>query len=208
MTREDYRNRVIGKLANLSTNLNTVITTSEINSAFLDALRNLPYKGVYKEEKWYKTLSTSQKEYSLEGEFLKVEKVEFDLGTGSDREEWEKQQGWEEFAGSLHLATYPTSAHTVRVWVKKKFTEIEDDDTTVDVPDDKGEVLVLGIVRRLLDNIIHYMIDANNYDSVAKPTGVTLPQVKNWRDEIRVEEERIIKSFQTTPRPRFMDLVN
>lgn len=206
MLRSDYRDRIKNKLATLSTSLPDVFPDSEIDTAFLDALRNLPYKGVYLEEKWQRTLTTTDKEYALPAGTLKAEKVEFNIGT-TDKPQWEKQTGWEEFAGSIHLDVYPSTTWTMRIWLKKKFTEIDDDSTTVDVPDDKAEVVVLASVRRLLENLIHYMIDSKNYDSVAKPSGATIPQAKGWRDELRVEEERIIKSFKTTPRPRFIDLV-
>lgn len=207
MTRADYRTRIKNKLANLSRSLPTIFPDSEINSAYLDALRSLPFKGVYKEEKWTRTLELNQKEYQVQSGTLKIEKVEFDMGAGGV-ENFVKQEGWEEFGGALHLAYLPSGTFTMRVWAKMKFAEVQDDVTALDIPDDKGEVLVLAAVRRLLENLIHYMIDSANYDSIVKPSGATLPQVKGWRDELRVEEERIVKSFRTTPRPRFMNLVS
>ena len=207
MDREDYRDRIKNKLAELTVNLPGIFPDSEINSAFLDTIRGLPYKGVYNETKWYKTLSVNVSEYALESEHYKVEKVEVNEGT-ADLPRWTEVKGYEVFANTLHLATLPSLANTIRVWVKTKFTEITDDSTTVDVPDDKSEAVIYGSVRRLLENLIHYIIDSKNYDSILKPDGLSLPQIKAWRDEIRAEEERIVKSFQTKPRPRDMDLVN
>ncbi len=206
MLRSDYRDLVIGKLANLSTNLPDIFSAEEMNSAFLSGLRSLPYKGLYLEQKWYKTLEVNVKEYGIPSTMVKVEKVQINQGT-SDVENWCDERGWETFANVIHLARTPSSAQTMRLWGKFAFTEVTDDDTAVDLPDAKSEVLVMAMVRRLLDNLISYMIDSTNYDSMVKPSGATLPQVKGWRDEVRLEEERMIKSMQKNPRVREMNLV-
>ncbi len=205
MTRKELRTRITNKLAKLSVNLPDIFPASEVNDAFLDALRGLPYKGVYREEKWTKTLKVDEKEYALPTDHLKVERVEVNYGS-STKEDYQRQQGWEEFGGELHLASSPSEARTMRVWSKKKFLEITDDTTALDVPDDKTEAVLLGAIRRLLSNLINYMIDSKNYDSIVKPSGATLPQVKSWRDEVRLEEERTIREFRTKPRPREMNL--
>lgn len=205
MKRSDYRDIVKNKLAELTTNLPNILPNSEINAAFLATIRGLPYKGVYKEEFWYRTLETNVREYGWESGTVKPEKVEVDQGNSS-LPDYAPITGYELFANTIILPFYPTQARTMRVWAKMKFTEIDDDDTDVDVPDDKSEVVVYGMLRRLLENVINYALDAKNFDAILKPDGVTLPQLKGWRDEMRAEEERIIKSFQRKPVPRQMNM--
>lgn len=206
MKRSDYRDAVKNKLAELATNLPDIFPDSEINAAFVDTIRGLPWKGVYKEEFWFRTLSTTSKEYGYQTGTIEIERVEVNEGT-SDREDYVKVEGYELFANTIILPSYPSSARTMRVRAKMKFTEITDDDTDVDVPDEKAEAVKYGMVRRLLENLIHYVIDSKNYDSILKPDGLSLPQLKGWRDEIRAEEERTIKSFKTKQKPREMNLI-
>ena len=170
-------------------------------------LRSLPRKGVYLEQLWEEDTVVDQQDYSLPSGTYKVEKLEMNYGTSSNTD-WQEILGYNQFAAALWLPFKPDSVKTMRIWIRKTFTVPTDDVTAMDYPDEKREVLALGVALRGYRQLIGYMVDQKNYDSIIKPDGITLNAVRGWVRELTVDYNSALNSFRTIPQPKFMDLVN
>lgn len=208
MTREDYRTLVKSKIANLSTNLSDIFSDEEINNAFLHTLQSLPYKNLPKEKKSTTTLVLNKSEYSVPSGAMQIVKIERNDGSTAIPN-WIELKGWKVFAREIHLRSLPSTTNTIRTWYLKRWGEPADDNDTIDSElDSKQEVIVTGIVKRLMETLMNYLIDASNYDSTIKPTGATLPQVRQWYEQMRLTEETLINSFKTTRQPDKINMVD
>ncbi len=183
-----------------------LFSDNQINQAISDTLRELPKKGVYLEDTYTTTTIINQLSYTLPTNTFKVEKLEINNGTAT-QPDWDPMAGWDQYNNALYLRTLPYTADTIRVHIRKKFTDLTGDSTTTDVPSDILEVLYSGIVYRCYTMLIGYLVDAKNWDSIAKPDGISLNQVANWTGMAKKRYDELINTHKRFPRPRDINLV-
>lgn len=203
MTRSDIRTLVRDYLNEATADLWTDAT---LNRLINEEIRSLPKKNIYLEEIHTASTVVDQYDYTLPSGTVKVELVERNVGTTS-KPDWQEVKGWDNYAGALYLRSRPTTVWTMRIHIKKKFSELSDDVTAIDIPDDKAEVVVWGTVVRAYKALMGYFVDAKNWDSVAKPDGIGMPQVQNWLIMAKTEYKEVVNLYRTVPRPREINLV-
>lgn len=169
-------------------------------------IRSLPRKNIYLEEIHTTSTVADQIDYVLPTGTIEVEKVERDWGT-STRHDYQEILGWDEYGGALYLPERPSVVWTMRIHVKKQFTDLTAGGTTSDVPDDKIEVVVWGVCVRAYRQLMGYFTDAANWDSIAKPDGLSMNQIQGWYRDARQEYKELVQTYRITPRPRDIDLV-
>lgn len=169
-------------------------------------VRSLPKKNIYLEEIHTTTTVQDQIDYVLPTSTNKVEMVETDLGSGN-LTDWQELKGWDNYGGAIYLPYRPSAGWTLRLHIKKGFTDLTTDGTTTDVPDDKVEVVVWGTCCRAYRQLMGYFVDARNWDSVGKPDGISMNQVRQWYDDARREYKDLIQIYRSVPRNRDINLV-
>ena len=179
----------------------------KINQAITDTLRELPRKNIYLEQIHTTTRVKDQIDYTLPAGTLKVEKVEINLGT-STKEDWDEVKGWDLYGDALYLRSRPSDTYTMRIHIRTKFTNLTDDTTDTDVPNEKLELVYAGASYRCYKMLMGYFVDAKNWDSIAKPDGVSMNMVMNWLKMAKKDYEELIQTFKTYPRPREINLVD
>lgn len=182
-------------------------TDTQLQRLLTEEMNSLPRKGVYLEEVWATDLEVNKLDYSLPPNTIKAEKVEVNVGSSSVPD-WKELKGYDFYAGALYLASTPTIAYPMQVYIRKGFTPLTDDLTATDVPDPELEVVVAGTAKRALKMVLAYFANAKNWDTVAKPDGVSLNQINSMYATIKGEYEDILKTYRKYPRPRDIDLVN
>lgn len=184
-----------------------VFTDTQLQRFFLEELRALPSKGVYKEEIWSTTLVVNQQSYTLPTGVVKLEKFERNDGTSS-YPAWNPLGGYDVYNNALYLDWLPGTADSVRGLLRMKFTDVNDDTTALEIADDKSEILVWGIVVRCYKAIIGYKNNSKSWDSVTKPGDISLSSLQNWLRDAKQEQKDLIKQYATVSRPRSIDLVS
>ena len=184
-----------------------LFSDDRINQAITDTLRELPRKNIYLEQLHTAARVVDQIDYTLPAGTLEVEKVEINLGT-STKPDWDEVKGWDLYGDALYLRSRPSDTYTMRVHIRKKFTDLTDDITDTDVPDEKLELIYAGSAYRCYKMLMGYFVDAKNWDSIAKPDGVSMNQVMNWLRMAREDYKELIQTFKTYPRPREINLVD
>lgn len=206
-TRSDVRTRTRDYLHESTA---SIWSDAQLNRYYLEELRSLPAKNVYLEELWEASLSSGT-DYSdgitLPTGTYKVESVERNDGTSSNPA-WNELKGVDNYGGAIHLPYDPTSDETIRVKIKKNFTEVEDDVTSLDIPDNKTEILVWGMVVRAYKQLIGFYRNSVSWDSVTKPGEVGLSSIQAWLRDAKSEYEDLLKQYKTNPRPRDINLTS
>lgn len=200
--RTEVRRRLYESSADLWAN-------ADIDAFIRDEVRNLPFRNVYKEEIWEVDTVVNQEDYTLPSGTRKIEKVQFNEGTASDPD-WDDQTGWDIFGGALYLTPKPSSIKSMRVFLRKEFTDpsTQVDGDTIDVPNDKLEIVFVGATLRAYQTLMGYFVDLKNWDYNAKPDGITMNHVQGWIREVKLEYLELIKQLKTVPRPRFINLTD
>jgi len=206
MIKSDFRTLVRYKLDESTADL---WADTELDAFADEELRTLPAKNVYKEEIWDSKTVENITEYPLPSGTIKVEKVQINYSS-SVIPEYQDQNGCDTFANVLYLPQKPTAVTDLRIWIKKSFTPLASltDDQTLDIPDAKIEVLVLGTVLRAYSKLMGYFVDLKNWDYNAKPDGISMQQVQAWIRDCKEEYTKILNAVRFTPKPRFIDLIN
>jgi len=202
-TRSDIRTRVRDYIYE---SVADIITDTQLNTLFLEELRSLPAKGIYLEELWTTSTVENQEDYTLPTGSFKAELVERNEGT-TTAPRWVPIVGVDNYAGAIYLPYLPSTTESIRIKVKKKFTEVTDDSTALDLPDDKTEVLVWGIVVKAYKILIGYYRNDKSWDSVTKPGDVGLSSLQAWLRDAKSEYKDLIKMHASISRPRDIDLV-
>lgn len=179
----------------------------QLNRYFLEELRSLPRKGIYLEQLWTTTTIANQQDYTLPTGTYKVESTERNDGS-STYPDYNPISGVDNYAGAIYLPYMPSDGEQIRIKIKKKFTEIADDVTALDVPDDKTEVLVWGIVVRAYKQLVSYYRSNKAWDSVTKPGGVDMYAIQQYLRDAIQEYKDLVKEYATSPRPRDIDLAS
>jgi hypothetical protein len=184
-----------------------IFTDAQLQRFFLEELRALPSKGVYKEEVWTTTLVVNQQSYTLPSGVVKLEKFERNDGT-STYPAWNSLGAYDVYGETLYLDWLPGKADSVRGLLRMKFADVTDDTTALEIADDKSEILVWGIVVRCYKAIIGYKNNSKSWDSVTKPGDVSLSALQSWIRDAKEEQKELIKQYSTVARPRNIDLVS
>lgn len=202
--RSDIRTRARNYLYEATADL---FTDARVNQGISDTFAELPRKGVYLEEIHTTARVVDQLDYSLPSGALKIEKVDVNLGT-SAKPDWDEIKGWDNYAGALWLRQRPTDTYDMRIHIRKKFTDLTDDTTATDVPSDQLELVAVGATIKCYQMLIGYLVHAKNWDSVAKPDGIGLPQVQAWIRDLREIYHKMINDQRRFPRPREINMVD
>jgi len=182
-------------------------TDVKIQRFFLEELRSLPSKGIYLKSKYPTTFTKDVLTYALPAGTSELEGIERNYGTVASLY-WDDFKGYEDYGGSIYLDISPSDTYSVRLLLQKAFTEVTDDSTPLDIPDDKSEVLVWGIVVRCYKALIGYLKGNLSWDSVTAPRNVTISSVQAWLRDAQQEQKNLIQQYRTQSKPREIDLVS
>ncbi len=186
-----------------------IYSDAQLNRYATEEILSLPSKDIYLEEMWSTTLSSIE-DYSsgieLPDNTFKLEDLEKDEGNSSFHY-WVPIKGWYVYAGALFLP-YTPGNEDIRGKLKKYFTSPSDDITALDVPDDKTEIVVWGIVIRAYKQLIGYLSKSKNWDAISKPDGISIGSVQMWLRDARTDYKELVQLFATSPLPRDIDLTN
>lgn len=185
----------------------SLFTDVKLRRFLAQEIRSLPRKGIYLEELHTTTTEVDRLDYPIPTGTNKIEKLERNWGTAS-QPDWVEIKGWDTYAGSIYLPERPTDTFTMRAHIQKGFTVLTDDVTASDIPDDKMEVVIWGVVVRAYRAIMGYLRDAKNWDAIAKPSGIQMAQINQWLRDAREIYNDLVRQYKTLPRPRDIDLVN
>jgi len=202
MTRSDLRTSIRDYLYESTADL---WLDAQLNRWIDQEMRAMPRKGVYSEEIYSTTQVVDQLDYALPTGTYKTELVEINTGT-TDKPYWIEAKGWDNYGGALWFKSRPTYAYPMRVHVRKSFTILTDDVTATDVPDPETEVLIFGVAKRAYKAILGYFVDSRNWDTIAKPDGVSLNQISNLYQQSKLDYDDSIKTYRKYPRPRDIDM--
>jgi len=209
MTLLEIRNLVRRKLYELDavgTPAADLFTDTHIDANINAELRILPSKNVYNEEIHTTPQVVDQLDYQLPSGTKKVELVEKNMGTTTDPD-WKEIKGWDNYGGAIYLPQKPKDTKNLRIHIKKTFTELATAAQECELDDDKTDLLVLGVALKCYQDLMGYFVDAKNWDSTAKPDGITMRDVRAWYNDLKVEYIDLLRTIRTSPRPRFIDLV-
>lgn len=183
-----------------------ILTDLQLQRAIKREIRSLPRKGIYLEELWTTSTVQDQFDYTFPSGTLKIEQVEINIGSSSVPS-WEELKGWRMYAGALYLGERPSQAWTMRVHIRKAFSDLTDDTTSSDVPDEKMEVVIQGVLCRAYKMILGYLKDAKNWDAIAKPDGISLRQILEVYQEAKKDYRDMLNNYRSFPVTRDIDLV-
>lgn len=181
-------------------------TEDQLNRYVTEELRSLPSKDIYLEEQWTTTTVANQQEYTLPTGTVKVESVEKNEGS-STYPNWIPLSGVDNYAGAITLPFLPSEGDQIRIKIKKAFDDVSDDTTALTLPDDKTEILVWGVVIRAYRQYIGYLRNSQSWDTVTKPGDHDISVIQGWLRDAKEQYNDLIKNYQTTPKPRDIDLV-
>lgn len=183
-------------------------TDADIYDYADEEISSLFAKNVYKEELYTSSTVVNQVDYQLPTNTYKVDRVEFDYGTGSNTD-WAEQAGWDVYGNTLYLGSKPTQVLSMRLHLRMPYTTVTAlaSGDTIDIPDSRVEVVVLGAVLRAYQSLMGYFVDLKNWDYNAKPDGISMQDVRLWLRDIKQDYLDILKALRKVPLPRFMDLV-
>lgn len=203
-TRLDIRTRVRDYL---DESVADIWSDDQLNRYYLEELRSLPRKGVYLEKVYTDTTTANTRDYTLPTGTIKVELVERNDGSTSNPF-WTELPGADTYNGVLTLPYSPGEGDEIRIHVKLSFTEITDDTTNLDVPDDKSEVLVWGTVVRAYKQLVGYYRNSKSWDSVTRPGDVSLSAVQAWLRDAKSEYQDLLRIYKFVSKPRDIDLTS
>lgn len=200
--RSDLRTRIRDDIYESAADL---ITDAQLNRYIAAEINSLPSKQIFLKKMYTTTTVVDQYDYALPTGTVEVEKVERNDGTTTGPV-WTVINGCQVYDSALHLPYRPGTADTIRVHIQKTFTNPDDDATTLDIPDDKLEVVVQGCVVRAYRSLVSYLRQSISWDSVTAPRGVTLNSVQQWYREAKEDYKELVKQYQDTPLARDIDL--
>lgn len=203
MTRADIRTRVRDAVYEDSADL---LSDAKLNRMFEDELRFLPTERVFKQEIWERTTEQNIKEYTLPSGSVQVEKVFITHGTTAPIS-WSEVNGFKEYAGAVILPFYPSGTETLRIEVLKKFTIVSNVNDTLDIDDEKTDVLVKGITIRAYNSIIGYYAHSKNHNAVTSPNGVSMRTIEEHVSQLRTEYRGLLDKYAVPVQAQDINLV-
>lgn len=203
--RSDIRTRVRDYLHE---SVADIFADAQLNRYISEELLSLPSKEVYAEGVETDTLELNVTTYPIPSGVQKIEKIERDESTGSAISSWVPLRGWDTYGGNIYLDWLPSKADNIRMFCKKAFTVPSGDVVALDIPDDKSEVLVWGVVVRAYKQLIGYLRNSVAWDTVTKPGDLSIPSITGWLRDARKDYNDLIKQYRTEPRPREIDMVS
>lgn len=182
-----------------------LITDAQLNRYISAEISSLPSKQIFLKKLYTTTTVVDQYDYALPTGTVEVEKVERNDGT-SDSPVWTTINGCEVYDDAIHLPYRPGTTDTIRIHIQKAFANPSDDSTTLDIPDDKLEVVVQGCVVRCYRSLIGYFRQNKAWDSVTAPRSVTLGTLQQWYREAKEDYKELVGQYKDTPLARDIDL--
>lgn len=187
-----------------------IFTDAQLQRYYNEEIRSLPSKAIYKEG--LHTFSTSPtqadpKAYTLTTGVFKVERVERNDGNTTTAQ-WNEINGCDNYNGILYLPYTPGIVESMRYFSQDYFAVVTDDNTAIDVPDDKSEIVVWGMVIRGYKQAIGYLRNSRSWDSVTKPGDLSIPVLQNWLRDAEKYYKELIQQYATSPRVRSISLVD
>ncbi len=204
MLRSDIRTRARDYLYETTAD---IWSDDRLDRCWEEEVRSLPSKSVYLEYIWEFDSVVDDQDYDFLTGIVKVEKLERNDGTTS-KPDWVKINGWDSYNNILYLPSRPTQADSYRAFTKKKFTVTANDTVAIDVPDEKTELVVWGMVIRAYKMLIGYLRGSQSWDSATKPGDLSIPVIQNWLRDAKEEYKDLLRQYATSPRPRDIDLVS
>ena len=176
-----------------------------------EEILSLPSKDIFLEQLWQTTL-VSTTDYStgisLPTGTFKLEELKQTSDTSiTVNTVWEDLRGYDFYANALFLNFTPSDI-TLRGKISKSFTPPTDDVTAMDVPDEKCEIVVWGVVIRAYRQLIGYLTRSKNWDAISKPDGININSVRGWLQDARQDYKELVQVYATSTRPRDIDLVS
>ena len=187
-----------------------------ISGSFVDAtiqrflseeLLSLPSKNIYKEEIWSIALSENVQDYTLPTGTFKLETIERNDGTITSTN-WNEIGGWDTYGNAVHFDFLPYTSLGIRGHLKMFYADLTDDNTDIELEDDKVEALVWGIVVRCYKALIGYYRGNMSWDSVTKPGDVGISPVQMWLRDAKLEQKEIIQRYAISALPKDIDLIS
>lgn len=178
---------------------------ADLNSFIAAEIRSLPRKGIYLEKTYTFTTIVNDDNFALPSNVFKVEKIERNWGT-SALPDWVEVKGYDFYNNALYFPSRVSTAYDLRLFWKQSFTVPTDDVTASDIPDEKMEVVIAGCTRRAYKKLLSYFLDTSNWDTIAKPDGISLNQALGLYKEAKDDYQKLIQQYKTVPRPRDIDL--
>ncbi len=184
-----------------------LITDAQINRAIKREIDSLPSKQIFLKKLYTTTTVVNQQDYALPTGTVEVERVERNDGT-SDSPIWTQINGCEMYDDALWLPYRPGNIDTIRIHIQKKFANPDDDSTTLDLPDEKLELVEQGGIVRCYKMLMGYFRQSKSWDSVTTPKGVSMGSVQQWYRESKEDYKELLHQYQDTPLSREIDLVS
>lgn len=206
-TRDEIRTEVRDIIQEQSGVVGAIWSDALLNRLYKREMLSLFSKDIYIEEFWKTNLQADVDAYDLPDGWNKIDKLEMNTGTTANPV-WTEMKGWDTFGDVLRLYFRPFQADEIRASFRKSPAVPEDDVTELDLPDDKVEVVIYGMVLRCYDIFIGYLRGARSWDSVTKPGDVSINSIVTWRKEVMTTYKQLLGQYATVPRPRDIDLVS
>lgn len=184
-----------------------IFTDVQLNHLIADEITSLPSKGIYLQEIWTTPLVVDQQDYELEEGTIGVEALEINMGTTA-KPDWVEYKGWKVYQDALYLPDFPTTTDTIRAHLKKRFTNVTDDVTYLDIPDEIAEVVVWGTVIRAYKMVIGYLRSSKSWDSVTLPKSLSIPIIQAWLKDARQDYKELLEAYKIPQKPRDINLVS
>jgi len=205
--RTDLRTEIRDYIYEASGETGAIWSDAVLNRMISREVQALPSNDIYLEETWTTTTVVDQYDYTLPTGTQKVEQVERNDGT-TDLPDWNELNGCDTYGDVLTLPYRPSAADTLRIKIKKAFTIPSDDTTNLEVPDDKCEVIVVGVALRCFKRMIGYLSKSVSWDTVTKPGDLAIPAIQSWIQSAKQDYKELIKRFASVPKPRDINLVS
>lgn len=184
-----------------------LITDAQINRALKREIDSLPSKQIFLKKFYTTTTVVDQMDYALPSGTVEVELLERNDGT-SDAPVWTEINGFEVYDEAIHLPYRPANADTIRIHIQKKYANPEDDSTTLDLQDERLELVEMGGALRCYRMLMSYFRQSKSWDSTTAPKGVNMGSVQGWYTELKRDYDNMVRVYQDTPLPREIDLTS
>ena len=208
--RSDIRTEVRDYISEVSGITGAIWSEVLLNRAISREVRSLGRKGLYIEEQYsfsqVVTDGVGQRNYDLPDGWIEVEKLERNDNTTADPD-WTEVKGWDTYGDTIYLPYEPSDTKTLRIWYRKHFTVPTGDTTALDIPNDKCEVLVWGVVIRAYHVLVGYLRGSKSWDTVTKPGDLSIPVIQNYLRDALVIYRDLVRQYSHIRRPRDIDLV-
>ncbi len=207
MLRSDVLTAVRDMIYEASGATGAIWTDAILNRFFTREMAALGSNNIYLENIYTTTTVVDQYDYTLPTGTIKGELVERNDGTSTDPL-WTTLNGVDNYSGAIWLPYKPSSVDTLRIHIRKDYTDPADDTTTLDIPAGPVDVVIHGMAIRCYKRLIGFLTNDKSWDSVTKPTDMSLPTVLGLLRDSKQDYKNLVQQHATCPRPRDINLVS